>query len=96
MADGAGALATATRAREELLGAGGRPRRARTAGIAALTPGELRVARLAAEGRTNRQIAEDVFVTLKAVKWHLNNTYRKLDVDGRGELAAALAAGEVV
>jgi DNA-binding CsgD family transcriptional regulator len=96
MADGAGALATATRAREELLGAGGRPRRARTAGIAALTPGELRVARLAAEGRTNRQIAEDLFVTLKAVKWHLNNTYRKLEVDGRGELAAALAAGEVV
>ena len=91
LADAAGAVATATRACEELVGAGGRPRRSRTSGAAALTPAELRVARLAAEGRTNRQIAEHLFVTLKAVKWHLNNSYRKLGIDGRDGLASALS-----
>jgi DNA-binding CsgD family transcriptional regulator len=50
------------------------------------------VARLAADGLTNREIAESLFVTLKTVQWHLGNAYRKLEVRSRGELAGALGA----
>ena len=45
---------------------------------------------LAIEGLTNRQIAEALFVTRKAVEWHLGNAYRKLDVRSRQELPEAL------
>jgi DNA-binding CsgD family transcriptional regulator len=55
-----------------------------------LTPSELRVAELAATGMSNREIAQTLFVTIKAVEWHLSNAYRKLDIRGRGELAAVL------
>ncbi|HEV2812119.1 MAG TPA: helix-turn-helix transcriptional regulator, partial [Solirubrobacteraceae bacterium] len=55
-----------------------------------LTPGELRVARMAAAGATNREIAETLFVTRKAVEWHLGNAYRKLGVSSRRELPEAL------
>ena len=48
------------------------------------------MARLAAGGRTNRQIADELFVTIKAVEWHLGNAYRKLDIRGRAHLGAAL------
>jgi DNA-binding CsgD family transcriptional regulator len=82
--------ALAERAREELRAAGGRPRRAALSGVDSLTPGELRVVEMAAAGMTNREIAQDLFVTVKAVQWHLGNAYRKLDVSGRGELAGAL------
>ena len=74
----------------ELVAAGARPRRTRTTGAAALTPAELRVARMAAAGQTNREIAENLFVTVKAVKFHLGNAYRKLGIADRGQLAAAL------
>jgi DNA-binding CsgD family transcriptional regulator len=48
------------------------------------------VAVLAAEGLTNREIAQRQFVTVKAVQWHLRNVYRKLDVGSREELPAVL------
>src|ERR671920_793041 len=73
-----------------LFAAGARPRRPATTGVDALTPGEQRVAAMAAAGMSNREIAEDLFVTVKAVQWHLRNVYRKLDVSGRNELPAAL------
>lgn len=60
----------------------------------ALTPGELRVARLAAEGRTNREIAQALFITTKTVKDHLNSAYSKLEIASRAELKAALASAE--
>jgi DNA-binding CsgD family transcriptional regulator len=59
--------------------------------VDALTPGERRVAGMAASGMSNREIAEDLFVTVKAVQWHLSNVYRKLGVAGRHELPPALA-----
>ena len=70
--------------------AGGRPivRSARAANE--LTPGERRVVELAARGRSNRQIANDLFVTVKAVEWHLANSYRKLGITGRTELPGAV------
>jgi len=52
-----------------------------------------RLAALAAEGLTNREIAQRLFVTVKAVQWHLRNVYRKLDVSSREELPAALGQG---
>jgi DNA-binding CsgD family transcriptional regulator len=58
--------------------------------LAALTDSERRVARLAADGLTNRQIAEQLLVTVKAVEWHLSNVYRKLEIRSRKALAPSL------
>ncbi len=51
-----------------------------------LTAAELRVAELAAEGMTNREIAQALFVTVKTVEWHLRNTYVKLGIASRHQL----------
>lgn len=92
LATRSGATALAERARTELHATGARPRREALSGTAALTPSEKRVADLAAEGRTNREIAQELFVTPKTVEVHLSNAYRKLDIRGRRELAGALEA----
>jgi DNA-binding CsgD family transcriptional regulator len=55
-----------------------------------LTASERRVAELAAEGRSNPEIAQALFVTRKTVETHLGRVYRKLDISGRGKLAHAL------
>ena len=81
------------RARDELRATGARPRRQRLSGPASLTASERRVANLAVEGRTNRQIAQELFVTRKTVEMHLSNAYLKLDIASRGGLEAALGAG---
>ena len=86
-----GARPLAGRAHDELAAAGGRPRRERRQGVDALTPSELRVARLAAEGRTNRQIAHGLYVTLKTVETHLAHAYAKLGISQRNELPEVLA-----
>ena len=56
-----------------------------------MTVSERRVAELAAEGRSNPEIAQTLFVTRKTVETHLGSVYRKLDIAGRGELARALS-----
>lgn len=89
-ADRAGAGAVATAAREELLASGARPRRSRLSGREALTASELRVAKEAARGISNREIAQSLFVTVKTVEGHLSNAYSKLGIASRGELADAL------
>jgi len=90
LADRAAATALAERARDELVAAGGRPRRTRLSGADALTPSERRVAGLVASGMSNREAAEALFVTKKAIEFHLGNVYRKLGVRSRGELGTAL------
>jgi DNA-binding CsgD family transcriptional regulator len=85
-----GAQSLARRARDELTAAGARPRRDRIDGRLALTASELRVASLAAEGRTNREIAQSLFVTIKTVETHLRHVFGKLGISGRQDLAAAL------
>jgi DNA-binding CsgD family transcriptional regulator len=55
-----------------------------------LTPAELRVAQLAAGGRTNREVAQALFVSLRTVETHLTHVYQKLDLKSRTELARAL------
>jgi DNA-binding CsgD family transcriptional regulator len=56
-----------------------------------LTASERRVAELAAEGRSNPEIAQVLFVTRKTVETHLASVYRKLAIPGRGHLVRALA-----
>jgi DNA-binding NarL/FixJ family response regulator len=58
--------------------------------LAALTTTERRVARLAAAGCTNREIAGQLVVTVKAVEWHLSHVYRKLGIRSRTMLAGTL------
>lgn len=87
-----GAVPVADRAGAELATVGARRRRTALTGPGALTPSERRVADLAASGRTNRQIAQTLFVTPKTVEVHLSNCYRKLCVTSRAELPDALGA----
>jgi DNA-binding CsgD family transcriptional regulator len=92
MAAYGGAVALNERARVELAAAGARPRReALLSGPASLTASERRIAELAASGQSNREIAQALFVTPKTVEYHLRNTYRKLDIQTRQELASALS-----
>jgi DNA-binding CsgD family transcriptional regulator len=84
----AGALAE--QARSEMLMAGARPRRDAARGRDALTASELRVARMAADGMPNREIAQGLFVTLRTVETHLTHVYRKLSIDSRDALAGVL------
>jgi DNA-binding CsgD family transcriptional regulator len=94
LAERGGALALALRAREELGATGARSRRVMLSGIPALTPGERRVADLAARGLTTRQIAQTLFVSPKTVEFHLRHVYRKLDIpSSRADLARALSSG---
>ena len=60
-------------------------------GVEALTASERRIAELAADGLTNREIAQTLFVTTRTVEGHLTNVFNKLDVKTRTGLAAALA-----
>ena len=92
LAERGGARALAERARTELRAAGGRSSDPLASGIDQLTASERRVAELAAEGRSNPEIAQALFVTRKTVETHLGHIYRKLDIAGRGQLAGALAA----
>jgi DNA-binding CsgD family transcriptional regulator len=85
-----GALPLAARAESELLATGARPRRIALSGVDSLTPSERRVAELAAEGPTNREIAQALFVTPKTVEVHLSRVYRKLGISSRSQLAGAL------
>ena len=67
----------------------GRRRRSTAAGWPSLTDAERDVALLAASGKTNPQIAEQLFIARGTVKMHLSSVYRKLDVANRTELAVA-------
>ena len=57
-----------------------------------MTPAERRVLTLVCEGRSNQEVAERLFVSLKTVEWHLTSSYRKLGVSGRDDARRALDA----
>jgi len=57
-----------------------------------LSPTELRIAVLAADGLTNRAIAEQAFVSVKTVETNLKRAYAKLGIHSRAQLARALDA----
>jgi DNA-binding CsgD family transcriptional regulator len=85
-----GARPLAARVREELKATGARPRSEWRTGVEALTPSELRVARLAADGSTNREIAQTLYVTVKTVESHIARVYEKLEIAGRPDLIRGL------
>ncbi|MEO3809583.1 AAA family ATPase [Sphaerisporangium sp. B11E5] len=83
-----GARPLAMAATEELRATGTRPRPLTLTGPESLTPSERRVAKLAGEGGSNREIAQRLFITVKTVEVHLSNVYRKLGISGRDQLHA--------
>ena len=87
-----GARILAEQAREELRLAGARPRSVVLTGVDSLTPAEARIARLAADGMSNKDIAAHLFITVGTVQTTLVRVYRKLDVGSRRELPATMAA----
>jgi DNA-binding CsgD family transcriptional regulator len=60
-------------------------------GVESLTASERRVAEMAAEGQSNREIAQALFVTVRTVENHLSRSYKKLDIGSREGLAQALS-----
>jgi DNA-binding CsgD family transcriptional regulator len=87
-----GADAVAERAHTELRATGARPRSLALSGPASLTASERRVAELAASGLTNREIAQQLFVTRRTVETHLTHVFEKLGLDSRTEIEAALSS----
>jgi DNA-binding CsgD family transcriptional regulator len=85
-----GAAPLAARAEDELRASGSSPRNVIVRGIDALTASERRVSRMAADGMSNKQIAQSLYVTVKTVETHLHRAYQKLDVTSRAQLLAAL------
>jgi DNA-binding CsgD family transcriptional regulator len=85
-----GARPLEERARTELAATGARPRKAVFTGVESLTPSELRVARMASEGMTNREIAQALTVTAKTVETHLRHVFQKLEIERRTELGGVL------
>jgi DNA-binding CsgD family transcriptional regulator len=86
-----GALALVARANDELAATGARPRKVEQTGLDTLTASERRVAQLAAEDMSNKDIAQALFVTVKTVEFHLSSVYRKLEINSRQQLAPTLA-----
>jgi DNA-binding CsgD family transcriptional regulator len=86
----------ADHARSELAASGVHVERGDLARRDELTPSERRIAKMAAEGASNKEIAQSLFLTVKTVEMHLSSAYRKLEIRSRRDLSAALAssAGE--
>ena len=70
---------------------GARPRRVVLRGLESLTASERRIAEIASQGLTNREIAQTLFITTRTVEGHLTSVFRKLQLDSRNELQTALA-----
>ena len=94
IAERCGARVVAEQARTELRAAGGRSSNRYGSGVEQLTASEQRVAELAAQGLSNPEIAQTLFVTRKTIETHLGHVYAKLGISGRGELHLALAGPE--
>jgi DNA-binding CsgD family transcriptional regulator len=91
LAERCGADGLVEQVRAELYAAGVRPRSTALSGVDALTASERRVADLAADGRSNKEIAQTLYVTPKTVEVHLSSAYRKLNIRSRQHLRPALA-----
>jgi class 3 adenylate cyclase len=96
LADAIGATPIGDRARQELSASGARPRRAAISGPQALTASERRVAELAGRGAANREIAQQLFVSLRTVEMHLTSVYRKLGIGSRAELTPELVPSDLL
>ena len=90
LARSCGAQPLAMQAQQELEATGARPRKLMITGLESLTASERRIVHMAAQGQSNPQIAQALFVSLKTVETHLGNAYRKLDIRSRFELSRVL------
>ena len=90
IAQSCGAAHLADAARRELAAAGGRQRRRPADGGLTLTPAELRVAREAAAGRSNADVARALYLSVHTVESHLKRAYAKLGIRSRRELVTQL------
>ena len=87
-----GAEAFAERARHELLATGEIVRQRTAEPVSTLTAQEAHIARLAADGHTNPEIAAQLFLSARTVEWHLRKIFAKLGIGSRRELRKALSA----
>ena len=87
MFTGFGMEAFTERARVELQASGETARKRTVDTLDQLTPQESQVARLAAQGSTNREIAAQLFISPSTVEYHLHKAFRKLGVKSRTQLA---------
>jgi DNA-binding CsgD family transcriptional regulator len=85
-----GAEAFAERARRELLATGEKVRKRNVTTRDDLTPHETQIAHLAAEGLTNPEIGERLFISPRTVEYHLRKVYTKLNINSRNKLGGAL------
>ena len=79
------------RARRELLATGETVRKRTVETLDELTPQEVQVARLAADGQTNSEIGAQLFLSPRTVEWHLTKMFGKLGISSRKELRSALS-----
>jgi DNA-binding CsgD family transcriptional regulator len=86
-----GAVPLVKEASIELRACGARPRSVMVTGVESLTASERRVAELVADGRSNPQVAQALFVTRSTVESHLRSIFRKLDVTSRRQIGPLLA-----
>jgi DNA-binding CsgD family transcriptional regulator len=92
MLTGMGARAFAQRADRELAATGERIRKRDLGRVVELTPQEAQIARLASDGQSNPEIAEQLFISPRTVEYHLHKIFAKLDITSRGQLARAMTA----
>ena len=86
--DELGATLWSRQAAAELAATGERARRRKAPATDELTPQELVVARIVAQGKTNREVAAELFLSTNTIETHLRHIFRKLGVRSRTELVA--------
>ena len=94
--DRMGAEGFAERSRRELVATGETVRNRRNDARGQLTPQEEQIARLAADGHTNQEIAAQLFLSVRTVEWHLRKIFAKLGINSRRQLLTALPRAVVV